>query len=163
MRIGTEICTGEAGSTWAACGSSAGASWPSCFILAKIARSAGAVGRRPSRYSVEVMTELCDDTNSGTATTSFTPRATRRSSAACSDARDAMPNATSVGWIPLASLATASTRSFHDGAPPCAISSTPVDAGGVCAAANVAATPPPGRQHQSPPSHLHSPARVVRT
>ena len=43
------------------------------------------------------MTELWDDTNSGTATISVTPRAASLSIALWIDARDAMPNATSVG------------------------------------------------------------------
>ena len=49
-------------------------------------------------------------------------------------ARDAMPNATSVGVLLRRRVfATAVTRSFHCGWPPCASSSTPVFAAGCCA------------------------------
>ena len=51
----------------------------------------------PGRYSVDVMTELHDETNNGTATMSLTPREVRRSTAAWMFARVAIPKATSVG------------------------------------------------------------------
>ena len=73
-----------------------------------------------------MITELCDDTKSGTATIQVTPRAVSLSTAAWIVARDAIPNATSVGCLFADPFATSDTCSFHCGWPPCASSRTPV-------------------------------------
>ena len=109
------------------------------------ASSCGASARRPSRYSVDVTTELYDETNSGTATISVTPRAASASTAVWMLARVAMPNATSTGWSLSTRAASARTLSFHCGLPPCARSRMPCR---VCPKALTSTRPAAGHQQQ---------------
>ena len=71
------------------------------------------------------MTELCEETNSGTATISRTPRSMRRSTADWIVARVAIPSATSVGTRASTLALKSLTVAFQVALPPCAISTMP--------------------------------------